>query len=712
MAHKTHLDVGFTDLAARVVDRYLGHFLPASLATAARLRAEGGPDRLCWTVGSWLVVEALERADADQRSSIEAGIAAGDLAWHAWPFTTHTGLLDPSLATHALTLSARLDRWFGRTTVAAKMTDVPGHPRALVPILAEAGVRLLHLGVNPASTPPRVPPVFRWRDPPSGAEVVVIYQRGGYGGAQVLPGADAVLVVEHTGDNLGPPTPEGVAALGARLRRTHPGADVRAARLDDAWSALERAGAVAELPVVEDELGDTWIHGAGTDPAKLARYRALARLRAAAVADGTVDPGPLGTDDPDLDRASRHLLLVAEHTWGLDEKTHWPDTTTWSTGELAEARAHDARVAAMEASWAEQRAYVDAAASALTATAVGPTAVDQALAGTAARRPDLRALAPLDPGREVHGAHLVVAVDARTGAITRARTADGVDLAAPDHPIGELGYQTFDDADYERWWSSYVDAADEDEWWARQDQTKPGLGASGAVSRWWRFVPTGWWSGRIDDAGAAWVGERGRVLGPGMRLVERLEGPTAAVERLGCPPEVWLVVDLPDDDPALLVDLRWFDKPATRCPEATWLRLHPRVDDAAAWRLDVLGEPLDPDEVVDDGGRDLHAIGRGAVCGADRGSVAIESLDAGLVAPGRPCLLAHRHGGGQDLAGAGLSLLLHDNVWGTNFPMWSEGDARFRVAVDPSAAPWWAPAGVRPPRGPGDAEGCARGGAG
>ena len=60
------------------------------------------------------------------------------------------------------------------------MTDVPGHTRAIVPLLAEAGIRFLHIGVNPASTPPRVPSLFRWRDP-SGVEVMVMYQRGAYG---------------------------------------------------------------------------------------------------------------------------------------------------------------------------------------------------------------------------------------------------------------------------------------------------------------------------------------------------------------------------------------------------------------------------------------------------------------------------------------------------------------------------------------------------
>src|SRR5690606_3454841 len=97
-----------------------------------------------------------------------------------------------------------------------------------------------------------------------------------------------------------------------------------------------------------------------TDPRKLARFRALGRWRVEALADGRLTAG----DALDV-AATRPLLLTAEHTWGLDEKVHWPDRTTWTPDDLARARRDDPGVRAMEASWAEQRAYVDVAADAL-----------------------------------------------------------------------------------------------------------------------------------------------------------------------------------------------------------------------------------------------------------------------------------------------------------------------------------------------------------
>jgi hypothetical protein len=86
----------------------------------------------------------------------------------------HTELIDPSLFEYGLSLSNSLDKQFGKQTIAAKMTDVPGHTIAIVPHLAKFGIQYLHLGVNPASKVPNVPAVFRWQAP-DGSEVIVNY---------------------------------------------------------------------------------------------------------------------------------------------------------------------------------------------------------------------------------------------------------------------------------------------------------------------------------------------------------------------------------------------------------------------------------------------------------------------------------------------------------------------------------------------------------
>ena len=248
---KTHLDVGFTDRASVVRRRYLEEFVPRAMRTATELREAGGPARLRWTTGSWILTEALGAASPAERRRIEAAIEAGDLCWHALPFTMHTEYADRSLLEHAMSISAALDERFGRRTRAAKMTDVPGHTRGLVPVLAAAGVELFHVGVNPAAAAPDVPPLFRWR---TGEDsVLVMYDADGYGDVRVLPGTDVAVSIDVTGDNLGPRDAAAVTARFAGLAEQFPGAEVVAATLDDVADAL-RAVDVAEL---DAELGDT-----------------------------------------------------------------------------------------------------------------------------------------------------------------------------------------------------------------------------------------------------------------------------------------------------------------------------------------------------------------------------------------------------------------------------------------------------------------------
>lgn len=60
--------------------------------------------------------------------------------------TTHTELMDAGLLEHGISIGRALDARFGTHTIAAKMTDVPGHTIGLVPFLQRAGLEYLHLG--------------------------------------------------------------------------------------------------------------------------------------------------------------------------------------------------------------------------------------------------------------------------------------------------------------------------------------------------------------------------------------------------------------------------------------------------------------------------------------------------------------------------------------------------------------------------------------
>ncbi|MBN1248832.1 MAG: DUF5054 domain-containing protein, partial [Anaerolineae bacterium] len=375
LVFKTHLDIGFTDLAANVVRQYFDTFIPGALALAEDMRARGGPERFVWTTGSWLIYEYLEQATSNERRRMEAAITLGDIAWHALPFAAASEAMSADLFRFGLSLSQRLDARYGRQTIAAKMTDVPGHTRAIVPLLAEAGVRMLHIGVNPASSALDVPPAFIWRSP-GGAEIVVLYSAGSYGTLHVIEGLEDALFIAHTSDNLGPPSVDTVVAIFEQVGLQFPAAEIRASTLD----AFARAvwPTRATLPVVTAELGDTWIYGIASDPIKVAQYRELLRLREAWLARG-VAPNA-------LDAFTRHLMLIPEHTWGLDEKVYLGDYVAYAPADLAKARerdvvSQDAVPAEFDAlnqwarpsntfshfasSWQEQRAYLTKAVAGL-----------------------------------------------------------------------------------------------------------------------------------------------------------------------------------------------------------------------------------------------------------------------------------------------------------------------------------------------------------
>src|SRR5215472_13312247 len=341
---KCHLDVGFIDTQANVVRTYFEQHFPRAIQTAAALRGQGG-DRYVWTTGSWLVYQFLEKRTGPERQRMEQAIRDGDIAWHALPFTWQTELMDRSLIGGGLALSQSLDRRFQRATTGAKMTDVPGHTRGLIAPLAEHGVKFLNVGVNSASTPPDVPSLFLWKDA-DGNSLVVMYHLHQYGGVVKVPGSDLAVDVEMRDDNAGPHTLDEIHGIYSGLRKQFPNAEIKAASLTDIANAVEPYR--GRLPVVTQEIADTWIYGVPSDPLKVARYREVARLRNAWITNGKLQAGSAG----DLAFLSSFLLEV-EHTWGTDTKT-WLDFDHYTPRDLR-TMLDQPKYQVVQSSWAEKR---------------------------------------------------------------------------------------------------------------------------------------------------------------------------------------------------------------------------------------------------------------------------------------------------------------------------------------------------------------------
>lgn len=330
---KTHLDIGFTNSASTVVKRYLEEFIPNAIKVGYELKDTDTP--FVWTTGSWLINEALK---CDRDGNVEKAIRDGIIAWHGLPFTSYTEMMNEALFEYGLSLSDKLCKRFDKTIIASKMTDVPGHTMGMIKHMASHGIEFMHIGVNPATPLPPVPRLFKWSDGEN--ELTVMYQTD-YGVTEEFE--DFAVAFGFTGDNCGPQNPEIIVKQYKELKEKYPDAVIKAATLDDVAIKLRE---VKDIPVFTKEIGDTWIHGIGTDPKKVSVYRSLLRY---------IEENGVGNAD-----LSDNLLLVPEHTWGADRKCHFKNEEGYTVEKFEKLR-EDADRKHIEETWREQREYLDKA---------------------------------------------------------------------------------------------------------------------------------------------------------------------------------------------------------------------------------------------------------------------------------------------------------------------------------------------------------------
>jgi hypothetical protein len=366
---KTHFDIGYTDLAANIVQRYRTTMIDQALAVADASRALPPEQQFVWTLPGWPLAKIMEDWPGQtpaRRQRLMRAFGEGRFVVHALPFTTHTETLDLEDLVRGMSFASALSRQAGKPLPRdAKMTDVPCHSWVMPTLLAHAGVDFLHLGCNAASSSPRVPPLFWWEGA-DGSRVLTMYSAAGYG-TGLAPPKDwphaTWLALIHTGDNHGPPTPAEVKALLDDAGKKLPGVAIRIGRLSDFADAILRAK--PELPVVRGDMPDTWIHGPMCDPAgaktarnvrpALAAAESLDTLMAAWGAGGNDQRGKIAA-------AYENSLLYGEHTWG--GALYWltsyaPGKVKFGYGDVFKTERAAGRFNRIEASWDEHSAYIE-----------------------------------------------------------------------------------------------------------------------------------------------------------------------------------------------------------------------------------------------------------------------------------------------------------------------------------------------------------------
>ncbi len=626
---KTHLDVGFTDLSSVVTQRYISEFIPKALDLSEKLNAEKSTEKYVWTTGAWLIWKYLHTASPENVKRLEEAIRRGDIVWNAVPYTVESETMNKDLFETGLLLSRKLDEQFGKKTIAAKMTDVPGHTRSIVSPMSRAGIRFLHIGVNPASPIPSVPEFCRWRDT-DGSELILVYQKD-YGSENLLPGGKVAISINFTGDNHGPHPYERVKAIYADLHKRYPNARLIAASFNEI--AEECLAIQDQLPVVTSEIGDTWIYGYGSAPQRMARFRALSELYSQWLCEGK-----LKKDSDEALNFALELGLIAEHTQGMDVKSHLRNWDKYDMDAFLPARS-TAPFQKIEQSWKELDQYVDSAIEYLPAPL-------QKEARDRMKEIDKPSIPEWTDGARTLEQPVPWQPSLLAGGILK---------------LGGLSYRMYDGKDYKNYLDHYLRAP---YGWAFDDIGKTGLDQSGAVSA---------------SLLARVTRQETRTTPEGTRTISELEFPAdKGIDPRVLPEKMYVDVLEYAGGKKAGIALTLQNKPAVRLPESYWLSF--QADDIVSIIAEKIGERVDILDVVEQGNRQMHGIDRYVDVITSKGTLRITSDTAFLINLGEARGI--NYGLNYPDKRGGIHFNLSNNLWGTNFSMWNEGSLTYKFSVE------------------------------
>ena len=374
---KTHFDIGYTDMARNVVQTCRTTMIDQALAVVDQNRDLPASQQFVWTIPGWPMHRILDWPEQtpERRHRVLQAFKDGRFVVHALPFTMHMETLELEDLVRGFGFSTKVSAAAGLPLPRdAKMTDVPEHTWTTATILSHAGVKFMHIGCNPMSGAPQVPPLFWWQGP-DGSRVLTMYSP--HYGTGLFPPDDwphrTWLALEHTYDNLGPPKPEEVKKILQQYADKMPGVKVRIGRLSDFGEAI--LAEKPDLPVVRADSPDTWIHGPMSDPAGMKIARNIRPLIAATECLNTELRAwnqPVADASASIAAAYEKSLMYGEHTWG--GSIAWLDSKFGFGDSFWQERA-SGRYKRIEESWDEHTAYIEQARYPLLAAAADTTAI-------------------------------------------------------------------------------------------------------------------------------------------------------------------------------------------------------------------------------------------------------------------------------------------------------------------------------------------------
>jgi hypothetical protein len=360
IVYKTHFDLGYTARTRDVVHHYRTEMTGRVLDAIEKNSHQPKDEQFIWTISGWPMKQILwEGQPPERRQKIEQAIRDGNLAVHAYPFTTHTETAELEDLVRGLNISSTINRQFGLPlSTSAKMSDVPGQSWIFPTLFAHAGIKFYHMGGPQVNKSLNLPPIFWWEGP-DGSRVLTLYNNG-YGSSPLPPPNwpfKTWIYINMTGDNQGPPEPETVKKSIAFY--TKRGIKARVGKMDDFTDMILKED-LSKLPVVRSDIPDPWIHGTMSMPEACKQAQNI-RPIIGNLDELTTLEKCWGIFRPDISvtiaKAYEQSLLFSEHTWGLANQ-HYIKTPYGKNWDDLWSRGLPPQYELMEESWKDHADYI------------------------------------------------------------------------------------------------------------------------------------------------------------------------------------------------------------------------------------------------------------------------------------------------------------------------------------------------------------------
>ncbi|SDD72539.1 hypothetical protein [Niabella drilacis] len=712
---KTHFDIGYTHRVKDVVQYYRTEMIDNALRIMDASRSLPAEQQFRWTAPGWVMSKVMEPwpgQTEERRKKLDSAFSQGRFITHALPFTIETDVCEPEVLTRGLGFATRLSKQYRLPLpVSAKVTDMPSHAGELATVLHHAGVKFLHIGCNWPSGFVKTPGLFWWEGP-DGSRLLTFYSStygtasgpgwsskwgGGehFVGQGLIPPADwpykiwpAIFV---TLDNTGPPKAEDVKALFEEAKRKLPGVKIRIGSMDDFAKAI--LSDPPSLPVVRNEMPDTWVHGIMCDPGGVKMARQAAPLLAADELLNTQLKGwglPAPSVKDSIARAYELMALYAEHTWGgAASVDHYGD---------AFKKLPPAGYADLEASWEDKTDYVRGAWN--IAGNIRQENLKQLAGAVKGNANGLIVYNPLPwerSGIVNLGDQAVFVKNIPAGGYTTVPAPAGtVAKSLPGNSIENRFYKIILDKD-RGGIQSLVDKRTGHDWAATVSGTQTGqyLNERFTYEQTLNYVKAyqqnraadwmhpglykpGMISGKeVPYRMASPAGGRLNIRAEALKQTAVLEMPADRARHL---PASRLVVTLFDDQPYIDLEITILDKAKDNWPEADWLALPFNIKDPVFKVYRPLGI-MDPATGIQEGAnRDIYSVSQGVTLTDAMGrGIAVCPVDHPLISLDRPGCWKFS----PDFVPKKpvVYINLYNNQWNTNYRYWYPGTWSSRVRI-------------------------------